>query len=103
MYGGVPQNNVGVFTDVLNGYGKAEGVEIATRVLSPEYIACDEITGFDDCIRLCLNSGVKMIFTLHCGTLEQAKNTEAVKSGAISHIAFIGGKIGQITETAVIR
>ena len=103
VYGGVPQNNVGTFTDVLNGYGKPEGVEIATRVLSPEYIACDEITGCGDCVKLCLNSGVKMIFTLHCGTLEQAKNTEAVKSGAISHIAFLGGKIGQITETAVIK
>lgn len=103
VYCGVPQNNVGTFTDVLNGYGKEEGVEIATRTLSPEYIACDEITGCDGLVRLCLNSGVKMIFTLHCGSMEQAKKTGAVKSGAISHVAFLGGKIGQITELAVIK
>lgn len=103
VYGGIPQNNIGIFTDVLNGYGKSEGIEIATRTLSPEYIACDEITGCGDCLRLCLNSGVKMIFTLHCGSLEQAKNSEAVKLGAVSHIAFLGGKTGAITETAVIK
>lgn len=101
-YEGVPQNDVGAFTDILNGYGKAEGIETAIRALSPEYIACDEITGLGDCERLCLDSGVKMIFTLHSGSIEQAKNTPAAKSGAISHIAFMGGRIGQITERAVI-
>ncbi|MBD5117250.1 MAG: hypothetical protein HDT48_07075 [Ruminococcaceae bacterium] len=103
VYGGVPQNNVGAYTDVLNGYGKAEGIDIATKTLSPEYIACDEITGFESCAKLCLNSGVKMIFTLHCGSIERAKETEIVKTGAISHIAFLGGKIGQITERLAVR
>lgn len=103
VYCGIPQKNVGTFTDVLNGYGKAEGIEIATRTLSPEYIACDEITGCEDSVKLCLNSGVKMIFTLHCGSIEQAKNSDAVKYGAVSHIAFLGGNIGQITELAVIK
>ena len=99
----MPQNNVGAFTDILNGYDKVKGIEIATRTLSPEYIACDEITGFGDCEKLCLNSGVKMIFTLHSGSIEQAKNTETVKSGAISSIAFLGGRVGQVTERAVIE
>lgn len=103
VYGGVPQNDVGAYTDVLNGYGRAEGIEIATRTLSPEYIACDEITGFESCAKLCLNSGVKMIFTLHCGSMEQAKESEIVKTGAISHIAFLGGKIGQITERLAVK
>ncbi len=101
--GGVPQNNVGTFTDILNGYDKEKGIEIATRTLSPEYIACDEITGFGDCEKLCLNSGVKMIFTLHSGSVEQAKNTDTVKSGAISSIAFLGGRVGQVTERTVIK
>lgn len=103
VYGGIPQNDVGTFTDVLNGYGKAEGVEIATRTLSPEYIACDEITGYENSVRLCLNSGVKMIFTLHCASMEQAKAAEVIKTGAVSHIAFLGGRMGQITEMAVIK
>ncbi|MDE6580062.1 MAG: hypothetical protein K2K41_05975 [Ruminiclostridium sp.] len=98
VYGGIPQNDIGVFTDVLNGYGKADGIEIATRTLSPDYIACDEITGEENSVDKCLNSGVKTVFTLHCGTLEQAKQSEIVKTGAISHIAFLKGKLGQIVE-----
>lgn len=102
VYGGIPQNDVGIFTDVLNGYGKSEGIEIATRTLSPEYIACDEITGEESSADKCLNSGVKTIFTLHCGTLNQAKQSEIVKTGAISHIAFLGGKLGQVTEIMAV-
>lgn len=102
-YNGAPQNDVGAYTDVLNGYPRREGIEIAVRTLSPEYIACDEITGESDLAALCLNSGVKLIFTAHCGSVKQAENTPIVKSGAISHIAFLGGKPGQITERLVIK
>lgn len=102
-YNGVPQNDIGAYTDILNGYPRNEGIEIATRTLSPEYIACDEITGETNFTRLCLNSGVKLIFTAHCGTVKQARSTPIVKSGVISHIAFLGGKPGQITERQAIE
>lgn len=102
-YNGQPQNDVGTYTDVLNGYPRSEGIEIAVRTLSPEYIACDEITGKSDFADLCLNSGVKLIITAHCGTIQQAQNTTIAKSAAISHIAFLGGKPGQITERLVIK
>lgn len=100
---GHPQNDVGANTDVLNGYPRSEGIEIALRTLSPEYIACDEITGESDFTALCLNAGVKLIFTAHCGDMDQARSTPLVTSGAISHIAFLGGKLGQITERLVIK
>lgn len=101
-FSGLPQNNVGKFTDVMNGYGKEEGIEIATRTLSPEYIACDEITGDEKLARLCLDSGVRMIFTLHCGSVKGAMESDIVKLGAVSHIAFLGGRCGQITKIAVL-
>ena len=103
VYNGTPQNDIGIFTDVLNGYPRSEGIEIATRTISPEYIACDEITGETNFTNLCLNSGVKLIFTAHCGSIKQAESTPLAKSGAISHIAFLGGKPGQITERLVIK
>ena len=31
-------------TDVLTGYPKSEGIEMAIRTLSPEMIVCDEIS-----------------------------------------------------------
>ena len=102
-YNGVPQNDVGACTDVLNGYPRSEGMEIALRTLSPEYIACDEITGEADFAALCLNTGVKHIFTAHCSSIKQAESSPIVGSGAISHIAFLGGKPGQITERLVIK
>ncbi len=34
--------------DVLSGYSKAEGLEIATRIFSPEIIVCDEIGSAED-------------------------------------------------------
>ena len=102
-YNGVPQNDVGVYTDVLNGYPRSEGIEIAVRTLSPEYIACDEITGQQEFDNLLLNSGVKLVFTAHCGDIKHAQSTQIARSGAISHIAFLGGKPGQITETLVIK
>ena len=100
---GVPQNDIGTYTDVLNGYPRSEGIEIAVRTLSPEYIACDEITGESDLAALCLNSGVKLIFTSHCGDIKQARSTLLAESGVISHIAFLGGRPGQITERLVIK
>lgn len=35
--------DVGVNTDILYGYRKKEGIELATRTLSPKLIVCDEI------------------------------------------------------------
>ena len=102
-FNGVPQNDVGANTDILNGYPRSEGMEIAVRTLSPEYIACDEITGEADFAALCLNSGVKLIFTAHCGDIKQARSTPLASSGAISHIAFLGGRLGQITERLVLK
>lgn len=101
-YNGVPQNDIGTFTDVLTGYGKEQGIEIAIRTLSPEYIACDEITGTSGYAKLCSDSGAKMIFTLHCSSISNAKESKAAKSGIISHIVFLEGKLGQIGEIAEI-
>lgn len=53
--------------DRLTGYAKPKGMEIATRVLSPEVIICDEIGLSDDldAILSVQNSGVPLIATTH--------------------------------------
>lgn len=103
VYGGVPENDVGIHSDVLSGYERSEGMRIAIRTLSPEFIACDELTGDEDSVKSCLSCGVKMIFTVHSGSLSEAKNTLIARSGAISDIAFMGGAAGQITERQAIK
>lgn len=44
-YNGVPQNNLGRRTDVLDGCPKEKGIEILLRSMSPEVIAVDELGG----------------------------------------------------------
>lgn len=58
--------------DVLRGYPRAKGIEIATRTLSPEVIFCDEIGSLDEAnaILSAENSGVPLIATAHADSYE---------------------------------
>ncbi|HBV96829.1 MAG TPA: stage III sporulation protein AA [Desulfotomaculum sp.] len=72
-YCGIPQRNVGLRTDVLDGCPKAEGMTMLLRSMGPSVIATDEIGGQDDVRALeeVLNAGVKVIFTVHGSSLEE--------------------------------
>ncbi len=58
--------------DVLRGYPRAKGIEIATRTLSPEVIFCDEIGSAEEAkaILSAQNSGVPLIATAHAQSRE---------------------------------
>ena len=53
--------------DILSEYPKAEGIEIATRTLSPEVIICDEIGGFEEAqsILSVQSCGVPLVASAH--------------------------------------
>lgn len=59
--------DVGINTDVLSGYKKSKGIEIATRVLSPDIIICDEISTIDELnsIKHGFSSGVSFALSIH--------------------------------------
>ncbi len=59
--------NVGINTDVLKGFSKADAIETAVRTLSPEIIVCDEIGNDNelDSIKFGFSSGVSFIATVH--------------------------------------
>lgn len=81
-YRGIPQNDVGIRTDVIENVSKEKGVEILLRSMAPEIIACDEIGTHEDvkAIEKMLISGVKGIFTMHGNNMEDIKkNTEINK------------------------
>lgn len=61
------QNDVGINTDVLNGFSKKDGIEIAVRTLSPDVVICDEIGNTDEvqAIKHGFSSGVRFIVSLH--------------------------------------
>ncbi|HBC95678.1 MAG TPA: stage III sporulation protein AA [Clostridium sp.] len=66
-FNGIPQMNLGIRTDVLDGCPKSQGMIMAIRSMSPDVIACDEIGTYKDVesILTALNSGISLIVTIH--------------------------------------
>lgn len=48
IYRGIPQNDIGIRTDVIENISKPEGIKILIRSMAPEIIACDEIGSKED-------------------------------------------------------
>ena len=67
MYKGIPQNDLGKRTDILDDIPKSLGVIMAIRSMNPNVIAADEIGTKEDieAINYAVTSGVKGIFTAH--------------------------------------
>ena len=48
MYKGIPQNDIGMRTDVIENISKSKGIKMLIRSMAPEVIACDEIGSKED-------------------------------------------------------
>ena len=72
MYKGIPQNEIGIRTDVLSNIPKAIGMKMLIRSMNPKVIVADEIGTEDDAkaINYAVCSGVKGIFTAHGESME---------------------------------
>lgn len=66
---------LGYNTDVMSGYPKADGIQIAVRTLSPEIVVCDEIGSIEetDAVISGLNSGVSFVMSIHCRKFDDLK------------------------------
>lgn len=75
MNRGVPQFDIGVGTDVLDGFLKTDGVIHALRSLSPDVIITDEIGTEEDyyAIKNILKSGVKIVTSIHGENFSEIK------------------------------
>ena len=71
-YQGVPQNDLGMRTDVLDGCPKAEGMEMLIRSMSPSVVAVDELGRKEDfkAVESVIHSGCKVIATAHGSSIE---------------------------------
>lgn len=81
MYQGIPQNNIGIRTDVIENISKAKGMKMLIRSMAPEVIACDEIGSKEDieAIKEAMISGVKGIFTIHGKNFDDLKSNKYIK------------------------
>lgn len=81
-YLGIPQNDLGIRTDVLDCCPKYQGMMMLLRSMSPQVIAVDEIGGREDlaALRQVRNCGCRMIASMHGDSFEDIVN-KACKEG----------------------
>ena len=67
MYKGLPQNDIGIRTDVMCNCVKSVGIKMMIRSMGPQIIATDEIGGEKDfnSVNDAVYSGVKLLLTVH--------------------------------------
>lgn len=72
-YQGIPQNRMGMRTDVLDGCPKADGMLMLIRSMSPQVVAVDEIGAQEDiqAIKYAMHCGCKMIATVHGESIDE--------------------------------
>lgn len=88
--------------DILRGYSKPDGMEMAVRTLAPQVIMCDEIGMKDDiaAILSVQNSGVPLIATAHgdsiASLLEKPNIKCLAESGVFSKYVRLSRSMGGI-------
>ena len=109
MSKGVPQNDMGILTDVIDNVPKSQGMFMLIRSMAPEVIACDEIGSKEDiqAINYAMCSGVKGIFTAHGANLEELllnnQIAELLQKFIIERIIFLDDKIkGKIRDAYML-
>ncbi len=101
MYRGVPQNDVGIRTDILDNVSKSIGMTMLIRSMGPRVIVADEIGSIDDveAINYAVCSGIKGIFTAHGKSLDDIKLNPALKqlieNFLFEKIIFLQDKVKQ--------
>ena len=101
---GVPQNDVGIRTDILDACPKAEGMLMMLRSMNPKVMAVDEIGSREDIdvISYVINCGCSILATVHGYSIDDVR-TKPVLRKLVDEKAFerdivLGGKdsIGKI-------
>ena len=105
-YQGVPQNELGIRTDILDCCPKAQGMMMLIRTMSPQVIAVDEIGSREDmeAIEHVMNCGCKLIATVHGNSLEDIRHKPVL--GRLLKEKWFGryivlnnrGRIGNISQ-----
>ncbi|MBQ7360570.1 MAG: stage III sporulation protein AA [Lachnospiraceae bacterium] len=99
-YLGIPQNDVGIRTDVLDGCPKEKGMMLMLRSMSPKVVAVDELGGMEDLksvfhLSFC---GCKVIATVHGEDIQQLRYKEGweriLGTGLFGRIVVLGKRSG---------
>jgi len=72
---GVPQNNIGINSDIFDRFSKQSGLETAVRVMSPDIIVFDEAGSENEFeyIRYAMTCGVRICASIHAFSVEDVR------------------------------
>lgn len=85
---GIPQNDVGMRTDVMDGCEKAEGMLMVLRAMSPQVIAVDELGGSRDfeAVEKVLYCGSRILGTIHAENVDELKKKPSLSDWTKKHM-----------------
>ncbi|WP_105618135.1 stage III sporulation protein AA [Vallitalea okinawensis] len=108
-YKGIPQKDIGLQTDVLDGCPKAEGMMMLLRSMGPQVIAVDEIGSEEDlhAIQHIIHAGIKLICTVHGYSYEDISRkpvlNRLLEDKIFERIIFLDNSRSVGTVTSIIN
>ena len=100
---GIPTNDLGMRTDLLDGCPKAEGIFLLLRSMAPEMIAVDEIGSEKDffAIKKAVNSGFTIFATAHGSSFSELEKKPVfasfLKENIFERYVLLSGRRGKGT------
>lgn len=78
---GIPQNDIGIRTDIMDAVYKVDGIKMMVRSMRPDVIATDEIGTDEDAeaIFYAVNCGTKILATAHGNKIEDLYKSKKMK------------------------
>ena len=98
MYKGIPQNDMGIKTDIVENVSKNIGIRMLIRSMSPKVIVADEIGKKEDieAIHYAVCSGCRGVFTAHGSNFEDISLNPVIhnliETHTIERIIFLDEK-----------
>ena len=103
-YQGIPQNDLGARTDILDCCPKAKGMMMLIRTMSPEVIAVDEIGSREDleAVEYVMNCGCKLVATVHGSSVDDIRQKPVlqnmVRQRMFERYIILRGQAGRIDQ-----
>ena len=99
-YMGIPQNDVGIRTDVMANCPKAEGIGMMVRSMAPQIMAFDELGGAEDvlAVQRAVHSGCHILTTIHGSDFKDVDQGGC--RGIFERYVFLDGwrRAGRVSE-----
>jgi len=99
-YEGIPQMDVGPYTDILDGCPKGQGIIMVIRSMSPQVVVADEIGKREDAeaILEAVKAGVAVITSAHSSNIDELFQRPVIgtlfKRSVFERIVFLSNKRG---------